>query len=657
MIDEPTWAPRGPRPSRRRRRRATRVLVLTPVIAAVLVVQRPASDAIANLYHQHFVVNSHAYEAKYGHWQVLRIPGKDKVNAVHASLLHNGDVLIVAGSGNNAAMFAAGTFKSLLLDPATMKMKLIPTPVDMFCGGHVQLPDGNLLIAGGTKRYEVLASSVTNAGGAMEVKNESPRTGVTVAKGTIFDAPNGLAYRSELTIRVPPATKTIVPGGAKVTASEAEVWVDAVKKGRGSVIDMPEKYRIRGLRGAEARNVYGMGDPMTLNKQDFQGLKTAYIFDVKKERYERVEDMRYARWYPTLLELNTGTVMAMSGLDGAGQILNGENEYFDPSTLRWSDAPTHYFPTYPYVIQTDVRHGSLFYSGSNTGYGPADRGRTPGFWDLRTDRFTPVTGMADANMLETSNSVLLAPAQSQKVMVIGGGGVGQSPLSTSRTAIIDLAAAHPQWKAGPSLAHRTRYPSAVLLPDDDVFITGGSSGYRGEHASDNRDARLYDPTTGTLAFAADSLTGRDYHSEALLLPSGKVLSMGGNPLFEDKKDTISASNDFNQKITVYSPPYLFSHRARPSIAAGPTVMHRGGSSTVRLASDVAIGKVRLIHPSSVTHMTDVGQRSVAVRFTQDGNELHLTIPASSDLLPPGWFMLFATSSHGIPSRAFWVDVP
>ena len=40
----------------------------------------------------------------------------------------------------------------------TNKFKKIKTPSDMFCGGHVILPDGNVLIAGGTTRYEVLAT-------------------------------------------------------------------------------------------------------------------------------------------------------------------------------------------------------------------------------------------------------------------------------------------------------------------------------------------------------------------------------------------------------------------------------------------------------------------------------------------------------------------
>lgn len=638
------------------KRRVIRLSMAAVLVGGVLTVQRPAFSDVRSYYHQHFVVNSAAYEEKNGHWNFLSIPDRDKINTVHATVLNNGSVLLMAGSGNNAGMFAAGKFKSLLLNPVNMAMKMIATPADLFCGAMLALPDGNILIAGGTKRYEVLKGAVKNAGGAMQVKNESPNFSLNLPKGTTFYAPDGTPYRSELAVHIPPATKKIVPKGAVVTASETEVWVNAVAPGKAGVIDLPEQYKIKGLTGAQVNNVYGLGNPMTLNKQDFQGLKDAYIFNVTTNRYQRVADMEYARWYPTLTEISSGAVLAMSGLDDTGQILNGQNEYFNPTTLTWSDAPTQYFPTYPWVIQTDVRNGALFYSGSNAGYGPANQGRVPGLWDLKTGKFTPIPGMKAANALETSNSVLLAPAQKQEVMVVGGGGIGESKLSTNRTALINLKATHPKWTAGPNLPHNTRYPSVVLLPTDDVFITGGSAGYRGEHNSDNRDAGIYNPTTNTLTPAAAALTGRDYHSEGVLLPDGQVLSAGGNPLYLDKKDTISGNDSFNQTISVYSPPYMFSHLPKPAITSGPSVMVRGGTYTVNLASTVPIGKVRLIHPASVTHMTDTQQRSVAVGFKQKGKQLALTVDVSPNLLQPGWYMLFADSKAGMPSQAFWVDV-
>jgi hypothetical protein len=86
-----------------------------------------------------------------GSWQVL--PFDAPVRAIHAVLMNNGDVLMIAGSGNDPDYFAAGTFESAVYDPTTGTFTVIPTPSDMFCAGHVQLPNGQILILGGTAAY------------------------------------------------------------------------------------------------------------------------------------------------------------------------------------------------------------------------------------------------------------------------------------------------------------------------------------------------------------------------------------------------------------------------------------------------------------------------------------------------------------------------
>ena len=86
-----------------------------------------------------------------GSWQVL--PFNAPVRAIHAVLLDNGDVLMIAGSGNSTSYFAAGTFESAVYNPTTGSFTVIPTPSDMFCAGHVQLPNGDVLILGGNAAY------------------------------------------------------------------------------------------------------------------------------------------------------------------------------------------------------------------------------------------------------------------------------------------------------------------------------------------------------------------------------------------------------------------------------------------------------------------------------------------------------------------------
>jgi Galactose oxidase-like, Early set domain len=296
----------------------------------------------------------------------------------------------------------------------------------------------------------------------------------------------------------------------------------------------------------------------------------------------------------------------------------------------------------------------LFFTGSSAGYGPATAAwRTPGVWDLKTGGFKRVVGMRDPNQTETSASLLLPPAQEQRFAIVGGGGVGYSDTSTGRIDVVDLKRRHPRWSPAAELPSGTRYPEAVITPDEKVVIAGGSRGYRGEHASDLFECHLYDPRTNKLTKLASPSVGRDYHSEALLLPDGRVITLGGNPLFADKADTAPAN--FEQRIEIFSPPYLY-RGSRPRIAGGPRHVAHGQTARYSTPDADAIASARLLRPSAVTYVTDVQQRSIALKIAKRAGRLQVTIPTSRGLVPPGWYMLFAADRRGTPSVAYWIRV-
>ncbi|GAA3299864.1 DUF1929 domain-containing protein [Dactylosporangium vinaceum] len=640
-----------------------RKIVLPLVAAGVLGVANipPLYSATVDWLHDR-KINSPEYKAANGFWQVVELPKGQRVNAIHAALLPSGRILLIAGSGNDREQFTAGTFKTLVFDPASGHTTLVPTPTDLFCAGHAFLPDGKLLVAGGTLRYEVLEQDVKRAGGTMTIKNESPAESRTFPKGAVLVAADGRKYTLGDDVTVPAATKVTYPphkageqGKTVITAGEARVWVDAAAEGVDYVVDHKAQYEFEGLTGEDHHNFYALADKITMEKQDYQGRKETYEFNPQTEQYERVADMHEKRWYPTLTGLADGQVLAVSGLDGSGLVVDGsKNEIFDPKTKQWtvrSDL-NHYFPTYPALFQT-ARDNVLFFSGSNSGYGPAEKGRAPGFWDLSNNNFTTVPGLRDPDMLETSMSAWVGPVQNQTVMVVGGGGVGESTKATSRIDIIKLNGDNPHFEPGPSLPDKTRYPSLVQLPDDTVLITNGAADYRGRFASDNHTARIYHPDTNTLTYAADPHVGRNYHSAAILLPDGRVLTVGSDPLYRDKKNSITGQ--FEQRMEIYTPAYLYRDGGRPSVGNGPTDLKPGQQATYTTASrDIATA--RLIRPSAATHMLNTEQRSLALDITQAQGSITVTLPTSPSLMPPGPYMLFFINKDGVPSEAKWVSV-
>jgi hypothetical protein len=638
------------------RARLYRQIGLIVVAAAVLLgVNVPPAYSFIQEQRHLALINSPEYMSQYGHWDVIDIPPDQRVNSIHAALLSTGKVLMVAGSGNKEDMFATKALKSLLYDPKTGQSRMIPVPDDMFCGGQTMLPDGRMLFAGGTQRYERLDGAVTTAAGAMTVKNEDPNVPRTVPAGTEFVSPTGAKLRSDFDVTIPPAKKTLTNDrrGATVTSSEQTVFVESEVQGPAGIINDPAKYQVAGLAPADAKNLYGLGRKFDLSKQDYQGTKKAYTFDPVSESWSPVPDMNAARWYPTLLPLADGTVLTLSGLDNTGQITN-RAEVFDPKTQTWADRQdlTRLFSTYPAVLQTGVPN-RLVFSGANAGYGPADQGRTPGFWDLTDNVFTPIPGLRDQDMIQTGGTAFIGPVQDQRLAVVGGGAIGESPRSTGRIDFLDLNSPTPAFRPGPTMPEGVRYPNLVNLPDDSTLISNGSQDYRGKGATNNHLAEFLRPD-GTLTPAADPAVGRDYHSEGLLLPDGRVLTAGSDPLFDDVKNTVSGT--FEQRIEIYSPPYMYQGN-RPTITDAPTTMPMGSTAHVTTPDASRIRSARLMKASTATHVTTVDMRSVALDVRPSSDGVDVTVPPQPEIVTPGPYMLFLVDDRGVPTEAKMVTVP
>ena len=180
----------------------------------------------------------------------------------------------------------------------------------------------------------------------------------------------------------------------------------------------------------------------------------------------------------------------------------------------------------------------------------------------QTTRYLDVTGTGAWSLVGNSNfgtrnwgsSVMYDDG---KVLLMGGSPCapypfipGGSSCTTSPTAtaeIIDLNSSNPAWNyTGSMVTGGRKLHNATLLADGTVLVTGGSRGTEDPNTTTDNPAyecELWDPATGTWTQMASLTTIRTYHSIALLLPDGRVLSAGG--------DFGGASAE------IYSPPYLF----------------------------------------------------------------------------------------------------
>jgi hypothetical protein len=238
-----------------------------------------------------------------------------------------------------------------------------------------------------------------------------------------------------------------------------------------------------------------------------------------------------------------------------------------------------------------------------------------------------------------------------KILYAGG---GDPP--TASAEVIDLNQAAPAWRTVPGMAFARRQMNATLLADGKVLVTNGSSGPGFNNLADAvHYAELWNPATESWTTMAREATPRVYHSTALLLPDGRVLSSGSG---EGDGVTFAQSE---LSAEVFSPPYLFnpdgSRAARPAISSAPTTLAYGQTVSVESPDAGSVARGTLIRLSSVTHAFNASQVIYPLVFAATGpTTLSAAGPANANLAPPGPYLLFLVNRNGVPSVAKIVRV-
>jgi hypothetical protein len=319
---------------------------------------------------------------------------------------------------------------------------------------------------------------------------------------------------------------------------------------------------------------------------------------------------------------------------------NSTVEIYSVST-GWSAPIGSPFTPPLYPRMNLLPNGQIFYSGSTA----------------QSRLFDPVaktwsgviatTNYGGTRTYGTSVLLPLTPANNYKpvVMIMGGG----NP-STATTELIDLSAATPTWTNGPPMSQPRIEMNAAILPSGKVLALGGSLNDE-DTGTASLNADLYDPATNTFSSAGMNAFPRLYHSNSLLLPDGTVWFAGGNP----------ARGTYEQHMEIYSPAYLFNLdgtlATRPTITGVPSSgIGYGSTFQVQTPDAASIASVVLMRPGAPTHAFDMEQRLVAMTFRAGSGVLNVTAPPNGNIAPPGYYMLFILNSSGVPSVAQFVQL-
>jgi plastocyanin len=372
----------------------------------------------------------------------------------------------------------------------------------------------------------------------------------------------------------------------------------------------------------------------------------AYIFtpdaiNLDTGTFSATGSMTQGRWYPTGVRLADGRVLAFSG-DG-----NSSVEVFNGATWQTIAGAARNFPgLYPgmHLLPT----GEIFHTrtswnplpGVNTAYLTLTSPATGAWTDFGSQQFPNRQEGMSLVMIDTT----VSPVRT-RVFVFGGGPSGvatqRNPLSAE---VIEFSGglAGAAWQRLADMNNPRVNVAAVVLPDGKILIVGGCSIGNRNPGAVVLPTEIYDPALDTWTPAAPVSIGRQYHSVCVLTPDARVLYAGGEP------QLMSAE--------VYTPGYL-NRGPRPVVSAAPSTVGFGAAIALQTPAPNDVDAVVLIAPISVTHHTDAGQRYIKLPITsRTATAVNSQAPANGNIAPPGFYMLFAVNTAGVPSEARFIRV-
>jgi galactose oxidase len=248
-----------------------------------------------------------------------------------------------------------------------------------------------------------------------------------------------------------------------------------------------------------------------------------------------------------------------------------------------------------------------------------------------------------------------------KILKVGGAPAYQqstgTTYATNSAYLIDITAGVNQPAKVTQLtpmSYERAFSNSVVLPNGDVVVIGGQS--IPEPFTDSAAIlvpEIWSPVTEKFSLLNPMQTPRTYHSTAILLPDGRVFEGGGGQC-----GTGCPQNHLTAEIL--TPPYLLnadgSAATRPVIVSASPSVALGG--TLSVSTEGPVTSFALMRLSATTHTVNNDQRRIplSIAATNGPNSYSLTIPSDPGVAVPGYYMLFALNSNGVPSVSSTVRI-
>jgi N-acetylneuraminic acid mutarotase len=239
---------------------------------------------------------------------------------------------------------------------------------------------------------------------------------------------------------------------------------------------------------------------------DYHMVAATELYDPASRSWSIVGRMEVPRSGHTATLLPDGTVLVTGGYDDRSRIL-ASTEIFDPDSGTWGSAGTLVAARTAHTA-TLLPDDRVIVAGGSAYGGHGEAMRAVELYDPANGTWTSTKRMLDARWGHTAT--LLPDGQ----VLVAGGFVGFGALASAE--LYDSTTE--SWAAtGSMISARAKF-TATLLSDGTVLAAG---------LGDRRSAEIFDPSKGRWTGTGRMTYSRGNYPTATLLPDGMVLMTGG----------------------------------------------------------------------------------------------------------------------------------
>lgn len=471
------------------------------------------------------------------------------------------------------------------------------------------------------------------------------------------------------------------------------------------------------------------------------GTKQANRYNWRENKWELAGEMADGHWYPGLLPLDSGKIAVFSGISYNELKVSTKLEIYDPNksakeawksidigsipnspykTLKEDNQPD-FIDLYPHTYPT--KDGRFLITGDSGGTRELPPRKTHKTYFMSIEdskkglsvKFDP--GPERKGWSKYYTTSIPDPSSPGDILLMGGlEGLNDPTLGpdtpvagtrttaqlerwyspTCQTTEANCSEKLGKWELDDSFLGAGPYGrrvtlNAVILPTKQILVVGG--GNYVFHLPVHHPLLMTPDASANQGYKTQWMNPgtepRLYHNNALLLPDGRVLILGGQGAYaawDDRKGSIPQSVNISQQLRldikpggvelaekgqnflsaetwqpeIFNPPYLFIDGPRPEIDQAPPKIGYGGQESIKVKNPTKQASLVLIRLGSATHGLNFDQRLVDLDFqqniTNDVNNLKettvsFTAPTDKHLNPPGYYMLFYVNEKGKPSHA------